>query len=183
MHRLAECRTCYLYLQYAPYRTDGLIHRKSSNTPGKLMSMGSKSSMCTIHLHHFWRQHQFQLIHTLICTLVILTVHTADWRYASNSSYSVDFLDWANKNVLYLLYNPKNAPRLYSGSWNCGTNLDLAFVSLGQDNNWFHDRRTIEKNFRSQQRPLLITSIKMVVPVHGKSYKRRNFRKANWPAM
>ena len=64
----------------------------------------------------------------------------ADWGYSSNSRDVVNLVDWANKNALDLLHNPKNAPGFFSGRSNSGTNPDLAFLSLGRDSNRFHDR-------------------------------------------
>ena len=37
----------------------------------------------------------------------------------------------ASINNLALIYNAKNAASFYSGSWNTGTNPDLAFVNVG----------------------------------------------------
>ena len=56
---------------------------------------------------------------------------------------------WASINSLALLYNAKVAASFYSGSWNAGTNPDLAFAMAGP-NSRLPDRRVLEKFSRSQ---------------------------------
>jgi len=105
--------------------------------------------------------------------------HT-DWGYNTISADGECLVDWATKNNLVLLNNPKDAPSFYSGRWNTGTNPDLAFVSTSD--RCFHDRRVLDRFPRSQHRPSLITTSKIVVPVPSEPYKRWNFHKANWRA-
>ena len=69
----------------------------------------------------------------------------ADWVYDDNSPD----LTRASMNCLALLYNAKDAASFYSGRWNTGTNLDLAFASVGS-NSRLPDRRIREKFPRSQ---------------------------------
>ena len=80
----------------------------------------------------------------------------ADWGCDNNSPDGECSVDWASINCPALLYNVKNAASFYSGSWNTGTNPDLAFASVGP-NSCLPDRRVLEKFPRSQHRPLLIT--------------------------
>ena len=54
----------------------------------------------------------------------------ADWGYDSNSPDGDYLAGWASINSLVLLYNVKNAASFYSGRWNTGINLDLAFASV-----------------------------------------------------
>ena len=96
----------------------------------------------------------------------------ADWSYASIRPDGVYLVDWANKNGLDLLHNPKDAPSFFSGRWNSGTNPDLPFLSLGRDSNRSHDKCVLEKFPRSQHRPSLITALKMVAPVPSAPCKR-----------
>ena len=53
----------------------------------------------------------------------------ADWGYNNNSPDGDYLAGWASINNLVHLYNAKNAASFYSGRWNTGTNLDLAFTS------------------------------------------------------
>ena len=98
----------------------------------------------------------------------------ADWGYASNSPDGVYFVDCASKNGVDLLHNPKDAPSFFSGRWNSGTNLALAFLSLRRDSNRSH---VLEKFPRSQHRPSLITACKMMTPVPSTLYKRFIFER------
>ena len=76
-------------------------------------------------------------------------------------------------NRLALLYNAKDATNFYSSRWNTGTNLDLAFASVGP-NSRLSDKRALEK---SQHRPSLITPPKFALSVPIMPVKRWNFRK------
>ena len=87
--------------------------------------------------------------------------------------------DWASINCLVLLYNSKDTASFYSGRWNTGTNMDLAFASVGP-NSRLPDRRVLEKFPRSQHRPLLITPSRFAMSVPSMPVKRWNFRKAKW---
>ena len=80
----------------------------------------------------------------------------ADWDYDDNSPDGECLAGWASINCLALLYNPKDASSFYFDRWNTGTNLNLAFASVGP-NSRLPDRRVLEKFPRSQHRPSLIT--------------------------
>jgi len=67
----------------------------------------------------------------------------------------------------------------FSHPWNVGTNPDLGFASVGQDNQ-LPDRRVPGKFPRSQHRLFLITLRKLKVPAYSDPLKRWNFRKAAW---
>ena len=54
----------------------------------------------------------------------------ADWGYDDNSPDGECLAGWASIKCLALLYNAKDAASFYSGRWNTGTNLDLAFASV-----------------------------------------------------
>ena len=54
-----------------------------------------------------------------------------DWDYNDNIPDGECLDGWASINSLALLYNAKDATCFYAGRWNTGTNLDLAFTSVG----------------------------------------------------
>ena len=93
-----------------------------------------------------------------ILTVVMLT------GYDDNSSDGECLAGWASINCLTLLYNAKDAASFYSGWWNTGTNLDLAFASVGP-NSRLLDRRVLDKFPRSHHRPLLITRPRFAMAV------------------
>ena len=105
--------------------------------------------------------------------------HHANWSYDDNSLDSECLAGWASINCLALLYNAKDAASFYSGCWNTATNPDLAFTSVGP-NSCLPDRRVLEKFFRSQHRPLLITPPRFAMAVPSMPVKRWNFCKAKW---
>ena len=80
----------------------------------------------------------------------------SDWGYDVNSPDGECSAGGASINSLALLYNAKDAANFYSGRWKTGTNLYLAFASVGP-NSRLPDRRGLEKFPRSLHRPLLIT--------------------------
>ena len=90
---------------------------------------------------------------------------------------------WLAGQVLIVLpfymCNAKDAASFYSGRWNTGTNLDLAFASKGP-NSRLPDRRVLEKFPRSQHRPSLITPPRFTMAVPSMPVKQWNFRKAKW---
>ena len=104
--------------------------------------------------------------------------HT-DWGYDDNSRDSDWLGGWASINCLALLYNAKDAASVYSGCWNTGTNLDLAFASIGP-NSHLLDRHVLDKFPRSQHRPSPITPSRFAIAVPSMAVKRRNFDKAKW---
>ena len=57
----------------------------------------------------------------------------ADWGYNDNSLDGECLAGWASINCLALLYIAKDAASFYSGRWNTGNNLDLAFASIGSN--------------------------------------------------
>ena len=105
--------------------------------------------------------------------------HHSDWGYNNHSLDSKCLAGWASINCLALLYNAKDAASFYSSRWNIGTNLDLAFASLGP-NSHLLDRRVLEKFPRSQHRPSLITPSRFAMTVPSMPVKRWNFYKAKW---
>ena len=105
--------------------------------------------------------------------------HHADWGYNDNSTDGECLAGWASINCLALLYNAKDAVNFYSGHWNIGTNLDLAFTSIGP-NSRLLDRCVLKKFPRSQHCPLLITPPRFAMAVPSMPVKQWNFRKAKW---
>jgi len=83
----------------------------------------------------------------------------------------------ATANNLWLLYNTKGAVIVFSHRWNIGTNRDLAFTSVHQDNQLPH-RRVLGRTLRLQHRPSLITPLS--VPARSDQVKRWNFCKDDW---
>ena len=81
--------------------------------------------------------------------------------------------------TLPLLQDAKGVALFSSYRWNVGTNPDLAFASVGQDNR-LPDRHVLGKFPRSQHRPSLIMSPKLQTPASSDPVKRWNFRKADW---
>ena len=67
--------------------------------------------------------------------------------------------DWAAKENISLLYNPKDALSFFSGPWNTGTNPDLDFASENL-NSFEVDGRTLEKILRSQHQSSVIATFK-----------------------
>ena len=121
---------------------------------------------------------------TPVCTVAILTVVMLTGGYDDNSPDGECLADWASINYLALLYNSincnaKDAASFYSGRWNTGTNLDLAFASIGP-NSRLPDRRVLEKFPRSQHQPSLITPPRFAMAMPSMPVKRWNFRKAKW---
>ena len=86
---------------------------------------------------------------------------------------------WASINCLALLYNAKDAASFYSGHWNTGTKLDLAFASVGP-NTCLPDKHVLDKFPRSQHRPSLITPPRFAMAVSSMPVKRWKFRKVKW---
>ena len=82
-------------------------------------------------------------------------------------------------NSLGLLYNAKDATNFYSGRWNTGTNLELAFSSTGSYSR-LPDRCVLEKFLRSQHRPSVITPPRFALSVPSMPVKPWSFRKAKW---
>ena len=82
-------------------------------------------------------------------------------------------------NGLLPLHDSKDVATFHPGSWNTGTNPDLAFVSVAPDSR-VPERRILEKLPRSQHRPSHIVPPRLALPVPSKPVKRWNFRKANW---
>ena len=80
----------------------------------------------------------------------------------------------ASINCLALLYNAKDTASFYSGRWNAGTNLDVAFVSIGP-NSRLPDRHVLEKFPKSQHRPSLITPPRFTMAVPSMPVKQWNF--------
>ena len=70
-------------------------------------------------------------------------------------------------------------PSFYSDCWNTGTNLDLAFTSVGP-NSCLLDRCILEKFSRSQHQPSLITLPRFAMAVPSMPVKRWNFHKPKW---
>ena len=89
---------------------------------------------------------------------------------------------WLAGQVLIVLpsytYNVKDVASFYSGRWNTGVNLDLAFASVGP-NSRLPDRRVLEKFPRSQHRPSLITPPRFAMAVPSMPVKRWNFLRPN----
>jgi len=100
-----------------------------------------------------------------------------DWGYSKTSPDGEGLDCWATVNNLWLLYDAKEAAIF--GRWNVGTNPDLAFASVGQDNRLL-DRRVLGKFPRSQHLPSLITLPKLKVPAYSDLVKKWSFRKSDW---
>ena len=81
----------------------------------------------------------------------------ADWGYDDNSPNGECLAGWASINCLAFLYNAKDAASFYFSRWNTGTNLNLAFASVGP-NSCLLDRRVLDKFPRSQHRLCLLTT-------------------------
>ena len=96
-----------------------------------------------------------------------------------NSADGECLVAWVSLNGLVPLHDPNDMATFHSGHWNTGTNLDLAFVSVGPDSR-LPDRRILEKFPRSQHRPLLIVSPRLTLSVLSMPVKRWNFHKAKW---
>ena len=96
-----------------------------------------------------------------------------DWAYDDNSPDNEYLAGWESINCLVLLYNAKDSASFYSGSWNTGTNPDLAFISVGF-NSCLPDRYVLDKFPRSQHRPSLITSPRFAMAVPSMPVKRWN---------
>ena len=82
----------------------------------------------------------------------------ADWGYGDNSPDGECLAGWASINCLGFLYNAKDTNSFYSGHWNTGTNLDLAFASVCS-NSCLPDRHVLEKCPRSQHCPYYTTKV------------------------
>jgi len=56
-----------------------------------------------------------------------------NWGYNTTCLDCESLDSWTTSNNLGLLYNPKETASFFSRLWNVGTNPDLAFASLDQD--------------------------------------------------
>ena len=102
-----------------------------------------------------------------------------NWGYSKTFPDGESLDSWATANNLQLLYNPKGAASFSSHRWNIGANPDLAFASVGQDNQ-LPNTRVLGRFRRSQPRPFLITPPRLKVPAYSDLVKRWYFRKADW---
>ena len=66
--------------------------------------------------------------------------HHVNWDCSKTFLEGESLDSWATANRPWLLYDPKWAASFSSHRWNVGTNADLAFASVGQDNQLM-DRR------------------------------------------
>jgi len=94
-----------------------------------------------------------QLTSTAILTLPHFSLYVGEfnfqrvnWGYIKTSLDSESLDSWATVNNHWLLYNTKGVA---SHRWNVGTNSDLTFTSVGQDNQ-LPDRGILGKFPRSQ---------------------------------
>ena len=102
-----------------------------------------------------------------------------NWGYSTTSFDGENPASWATANNLVLLQDPKGVARFSYYRWNVGTNSDLAFASVGQ-NNRLLDICVLGKFPRSRHRPSVIMPPKLKVPVYSDPVKRWNFPKADW---
>lgn len=104
--------------------------------------------------------------------------HT-DWRYNQTSQDREVLSVWASNTEAMLLFNPKEPPSFFSGSWNMYTNPDLA-LAIYCNSNQKPERRALDRFPRSHHQPSIIKVPSLVQLVAGKPVKKWNFRQAKW---
>ena len=107
--------------------------------------------MCSMPLESL--SHQTMQVSPTIPPYVHLCVYASDfncqhtdWDYTTNSPDGVCLVNWVNKNAP----DQKDTPSFYYDHWNSETNPRLSFLSLGQNNNRFHNKCVQKKFPRSQ---------------------------------
>ena len=145
------------------------------------MSMATKSSTSTNRPTRNQHQQPFRCFNIPISILVTLTAGTQIGDTIPSVQMENVWLTGQLRATLFFctILRMSLASSRVVGTLVWHTNPDLAFVSVGHES-WSLDRGILEKFFRSQHRPSLITATKLVTSVPSAPYRRWNFRKANW---
>ncbi|UYV64706.1 hypothetical protein LAZ67_3001719 [Cordylochernes scorpioides] len=107
--------------------------------------------------------------------------HHNSWGYTTTNTNGELLEEWANNNLLHLIYNPKQNGSFSSGRWNTRTNPDLCFVSTDHNNKPIPTTKRILKKFPKNQHHPIILEVGHFIPVTLKpSLPRWNLQKANW---
>ncbi|UYV65983.1 hypothetical protein LAZ67_3006060, partial [Cordylochernes scorpioides] len=103
------------------------------------------------------------------------------WGYTTTNTNGELLEEWANNNLLHLIYNPKQNGSFSSGRWNTRTNPDLCFVSTDHNNKPIPTTKRILKKFPKSQHHPIILEVGHFIPVTLKPFLPRwNLQKANW---
>ncbi|UYV81411.1 hypothetical protein LAZ67_20001112 [Cordylochernes scorpioides] len=107
--------------------------------------------------------------------------HHNSWGYTTTNTNGELLEEWANNNLLHLIYNPKQNGSFSSGRWNTRTNPDLCFVSTDHNNKPIPTTKRILKKFPKSQHYPIILEVGHFIPVTLKPFLPRwNLQKANW---
>ncbi|UYV77627.1 hypothetical protein LAZ67_15001771 [Cordylochernes scorpioides] len=107
--------------------------------------------------------------------------HHNSWGYTTTNTNGELLEEWANNNLLHLIYNPKQNGSFSSGRWNTRTNPDLCFVSTDHNNKPIPTTKRILKKFPKSQHHPIILEVGHFIPVTLKPFLPRwNLQKANW---
>lgn len=104
--------------------------------------------------------------------------HTS-WGYKRDEPSGTALVDWASRNDLMCLFDPKQPASFKSARWGTGTNPDLAFIDCNPAMP-HAERRVLAPFPRSQHRPSLITTGTCIKSTNSSNKPRWNFKKANW---
>lgn len=107
--------------------------------------------------------------------------HHSNWRYATCDQNGLQLMEWADINLLHLLFDAKDRSTFWSARWSRGYNPDLCFVTSDNNNTPLHSSRRVLQDFpHSQHRPVLI-EVGIKIPLVNTVPKSRwNFNKAKW---
>ncbi|UYV81433.1 hypothetical protein LAZ67_20001180, partial [Cordylochernes scorpioides] len=96
--------------------------------------------------------------------------HHNSWGYTTTNTNGELLEEWANNNLLHLIYNPKQNGSFSSGRWNTRTNPDLCFVSTDHNNKPIPTTKRILKKFPKSQHHPIILEVGHFIPVTLKPF-------------
>ena len=99
--------------------------------------------------------------------------------YSPTSPGCESLASWAAANNLLLLCTPKEIASFISHRWKVGTNSDLAFTSVIDDNQLL-DRHVLGKVLLSQHQPSFKMTPRLEMSTYCNPVTRWNFHKAVW---
>ncbi|KAJ8356769.1 hypothetical protein SKAU_G00195630 [Synaphobranchus kaupii] len=106
--------------------------------------------------------------------------HHPDWGYPAADNDGEALSDWASRNYLALIHDPKQRGTFHSARWNKDYCPDLCWVSSVNGTLYPTQILILDDSPHSQHRPSLI-HIGLHLPIINSPRKMRwNFRKANW---